>query len=614
MNRWDGIRTHDITHIRSFSEGTQGATGLVEVRGKQFVYKICKYLTFLARHEYDVMTELYTRLRFLPHFCHPKALLNLRIHADFHKQGVNPFEIKEGKGQSIHADVLFIEYISPAASLFDIAERMDVPRDAILSCIKQVLAALALANRACAFTHYDLHASNVLIRPCHPETVLVYPLAGKDDKNDKDDKNVFKTHAGTPELYTPDLYTAIPTHGYIAVIIDFGYSTCSATQTRPIRCPLSMSNIGYWSPLSIPAVDTRRFMMSMVESLRGVRGKERDHGMMKRVVDHLFSSRDDDIYATNWIHGWGNNRDSISATRFLWECATFNVRTVGIFSTHGLVCSEILQSLCTYTPPNYIQNTGNTADTGNTMNTGIATSTSPDWSLLRRACCAMMHDFKKVETAVGCDDHLVLTIFRDMVDWVREHPCVNNVSTEDETDAFSDHVFRTVRGVASFCLLDNIHFGRILASIRVIGEQFQAYIVSTLGRVRDQTNTNSSVPLARHVLAMIQVVAPDVTYRYSCASLVRIWDNTGSFKSHRLACAPRVNEYHPFEIGAVLARDAGVIAPPQIRPRQNHQNHQNVEPDTAVQPQPDSESEYEEIEIDVETDVEVSEYEDDEDD
>ena len=200
--------------------GKQGIVGLFDNnKGEQYIFKISQYINYLVYHELIVMQGLKNINEYCPHFCKGIGLITCKVNAKCKKgdpeDDINPFIIKNK--YPIEKDVLLCEYIDKSSKFYNYIRSKKIDEDILYSIVKQVLLAIAIAQKEKQFTHYDLHSNNVMIKKCNKDLVFLYKL---------DDENQF----------------CVPSMGHMGIIIDYGFSYISDMNDENIKATNEAGN------------------------------------------------------------------------------------------------------------------------------------------------------------------------------------------------------------------------------------------------------------------------------------------------------------------------------------------------------------------------------------
>ena len=143
---------------RTFEKpGKQGLVGLLKPKKSitniksKIVFKISQYINYLVQHEYSVMKGLNELSPYCPHFCKVIGTILCEVDSDCRKSG-NPFEIRTK--HPIEKEVLLTEYVEDSSKLYNYIKSKKIHENVLYSAIKQVLMAIAIAQRKKNFSHY----------------------------------------------------------------------------------------------------------------------------------------------------------------------------------------------------------------------------------------------------------------------------------------------------------------------------------------------------------------------------------------------------------------------------------------------------------------------------
>ena len=81
-----------MKHLKTFAQGSQGMTGLMcDKNGRESVYKVSQFMTYLVDHEYLVMKGLSELASYCPHFCQVYDKITYDFNPEFTDPECNPF-------------------------------------------------------------------------------------------------------------------------------------------------------------------------------------------------------------------------------------------------------------------------------------------------------------------------------------------------------------------------------------------------------------------------------------------------------------------------------------------------------------------------------------------
>ena len=231
-------------YIRSAikNQGRQGKVVILTngFKGKDELTCVCKisiYPDFSIRHEYTILKSLMEISAWCPYFCKVYKLSN-------ECSNITRGEILKVCNEDLPStntstDFLFIEHVENSRKLHThIKSHRDI--NIIWTSIRHVLMALVLSARL-HFTHNDLHSSNILMRPCNPALTFLYKVNNK--------------------------HFLIPTHGYIPIIIDTGFSFIKNVHGKPYYLTSDHTEKGFITHEHVWWSDAKVFLSSVTKEL-----------------------------------------------------------------------------------------------------------------------------------------------------------------------------------------------------------------------------------------------------------------------------------------------------------------------------------------------------------
>ncbi len=418
-----------LTHIRKFPAGKQGITGLVKnADGQLVVYKISRYMNFLAEHEHYIMKGLNSLSDFCPHFCRVLDIKPIALNPYFKEKHANPFA-KHAKPITIN--VLFMEYIEDSILLYDLIKNKSVPFYVLIAIMKQVMIAIILAQREKKFVHYDLHSENILIRKCDPNQVNLYKL---------DANNV----------------VMVPTFGYIPVIIDFGFGRSDDNDGHPLSCSIAFTTSGYMSPAYDPFADMKVFLTSLSRDLMYHR-QCRETKLFRTMVKNIFLPLEID-----WESGW-DRKSGLDIVNQLYEYVEDENETSEVWDKYSHYCMDILQHLV------MLPMVRNDAVSLKELKKGF------DWFMI---------EFRKIEIEIH-NSYYALYVLHHLVNVARPLRAryENEETRQEAIQIFSRSVFEIINPIAKFCQLKNINWDILLCSLFVLQDQLNGHLYILLNKI-----------------------------------------------------------------------------------------------------------------------------------
>jgi serine/threonine protein kinase len=252
--------------------GTQGACGILAIRDKpqlRLVYKISLKEDFVVDNEFAILKTLEGQINYCIHIPHVYDLIKVRTPVQYDREQQPLFKSAD---KMVTRKVLLMQYIRHVCSYFEMITNPSFTDAEVVSIIQQVLMTIYQFQNI-QLTHYDLHASNILITRCLPKTGILYRL---------DESTFF----------------IVNSYGYVAKIIDFGFSHCEKNTNKELNATLKHTEKGFMCHRYDPFADCKLFLISIIDDLKN--GKRRDlHRLVRRISHNIFKR-----VRVDWENGW----------------------------------------------------------------------------------------------------------------------------------------------------------------------------------------------------------------------------------------------------------------------------------------------------------------------
>lgn len=463
-----------VEHIKKFTQGKQGVTGLLSIDNKPYVYKLSQYMNYLTHHEFSLMKGLESLNEFCPHFCKAHAHQVLRVNPDFIKEDVDPFSESYN---SIYLDVLTMEYIEDSLSLCDLIENSDEPDYVILGIIKQTILAVMFAQKHNRFVHYDLHSMNILLRRCDKDEVHVYKL---------DDDNVFY----------------VPTYGYIPIIIDYGFGRSDDLLNKPSYISLAYNDAGYMAPAYDHMADMKLFLVTISEDFREYRPDSPITPHIRNIVKNMFEQLDID-----WRSGWDVQREQPLVDQLFDYIENIHERS-DLFADHPHFCMDILQSLITLP---------------------LAPKTETNLKELKTYYRIFVKNFLKFEESIG-NSFYALYFLKKFVDIVRKYKelYLNDETKEQALSGIRNEFYEEIQRTISFCNPKGVDYDMLVCSLLLFVEKFEAHIYWLLNNQMKRKYRDYNLLEIKNIEQIFGVIDLnlDTDYDFNENTLVHVFDMT----------------------------------------------------------------------------------------
>lgn len=287
-NDIDKVRTCINKNVNNFEQsfidyirvkGAQGITGLISFDSNETIhlFKISKHMDFTVSNEYNVMEAANQLRKYNPHFCVSFGKYRTDLSSYYYERKENPFIKPE-----IQLDTLIVEYIE-GTSFTKLINKVSL--DTLMSCLKQVLLAIDMAQRDINLTHYDLHTDNILVHECDKNSLFVYVLSNT-------------------EQY------CVPSHGKVPVIIDYGFSYTKDSRHKPLYSTMEHTDSGYLGCVFDRIHDTKVLMIGLAHDMEQT--EARGYKTIRNITDQVFGK----LSKVNWEKGWDDG-SSCSALEFV---------------------------------------------------------------------------------------------------------------------------------------------------------------------------------------------------------------------------------------------------------------------------------------------------------
>jgi hypothetical protein len=484
--------------------GKQGVVGILKVKGTNMTvaFKISQEIDHLIPHEYSVMNGLNDLAPYCPHFCKSFGMVdcqrNPRTISNTH-----PFEAHADVKYMIDDKMLLSEHIDKSNKFHSyIKSDKKIHEDVLYSSVKQVLLAIAMAQKRKNFSHYDLHSLNILMRKCNKDVVFVYVL-------DKENQ------------------VCVPTLGHYPVIIDFGFSYISDMEDGPLLPTMGHTSSGFTSDRFDHIVDPKLFLVTVADEIKCARGTKKSK-ILKRVVKNSFSCLNID-----WFSGWDENEDD-NLTEEVTKFTTDYCEKSIIFSEYENFCIDLFQTLI------------------------ILPLEKCDYQNPKRSFRAFLTEWVKIENTIS-NAYYNLYILKGAIEAARyvRVAYMDESTSKEATKTFSEMLHQTIDKVAKFCKPKPIDYEKMLCSMYVFADSIEGiYYEAMEERMEEKNKLYEKLPLksVQHIYAAIDVNIP-TKYTYTDKTTVflmnSINDTTAVFclKPEEII---KLNKSHSLIRGSIL--------------------------------------------------------------
>lgn len=454
--------------------GKQGLVGLFKLKNegekRKYVFKISQYINYLIQHESIIMKGLNDLAPYCPHFCKLVGSILCEVDPRRRKQE-NPFNT-DAKNP-IQKEVLLCEFIDKSCKLYNYIRAVDrISEDILYSTIKQVLLAIAIAQKKKRFTHYDLHSFNVMMRKCNKDVVFLYVL---------DKENQF----------------VIPTYGHYPVIIDFGFSYISDMDDGPLWTSLAHTDVGFMSDRFDWVADPKLFLVTVSKEIKEKHNSKLSH-KLRRVVRNIFYPLHID-----WDSGWDEGEEQGAADYITKMLSDYNPGSL-LFDDYEHYCVDLIQSMI------------------------ILPLEEQDYSEIHKPYIIFVKEWMKLENQI-MSSFYNLYILKGIVDAARHVRAAYTYQNTrlDAIRTFRHLIQKRVNEVANFCKLDSLHYEKMLCSLIILSRCMEGVLCDIVAsRMAEKEHEYKKLPLqsTEQIYGAIEANIPD-KYVFNKNTTVYVFDS-----------------------------------------------------------------------------------------
>lgn len=423
--------------LRLFNCGKQAITGLIDTDDRKVVFKLSKKTDYVVENEYEVMKRLNEKVtHFCLNFIYPIDMVEQKVEPSV-QINKNPFTVLSK--YPILKKVLLEEYVE-GKKLYHHIKHGISSTATIYNAIKQTLCAVAMAQIKCNFTHYDLHSDNVLLTPCDKDTVILYK-------------------------FNRETAFAVPTHGYIAKIIDYGFSYADAVDDSFLNSSLGHTEVGFISSKFDPIADPKLLLISTSYELESYRKGTKK---FSNIVKNLFSN-----LTVDWTCGWDDYGGRSVADTLIHElCKKYPMENKSkIFGKYSNYAIDLLCNLISLPLSN-----NDTDDLGLSYYTFVK-------------------EFVKIEHEISSSVYN-LFILKKIIESARRCKDIYFNDEERGVSEFRRDVNAVIMSVSKFCSPRNVHYERMLCALLNFAECANGKFYELMSKKLQKKETEySNLPL-----------------------------------------------------------------------------------------------------------------------
>ena len=447
-----------------FETGNQGVCGLFSLEKCKVVFKLSQYIDYIAVHEYEIMKGLNDIAVFCPHFCRSLALINHDVEPK-RKNNANPFEIVSK--YPIKQPILLEEYIE-GRNLGHYIDRKKY--DIVYSSIKQVLAAITIAQKCKNFSHYDLHSDNVILEKCCADQVNLY-------------------------IFDKDNAIVVPTYGYVSKMIDFGFSYNENINDNYATSGISYTEIGFMSDRFDWISDFKLFLVSVSKEI----GKDPRGKRLRNIARNIFGKLNLD-----WKTGWDADCKSSGASSDAIDKINKMVKSSGIFKNHCYTCVDIIQSML------------------------ILPLKKMSSSELTVAYPIFLKEFGKIENEIGSAVYKMY-ILKCLVDCAKSVKAdyMNEETRPSAVETFKNTLKESIMSVSKFCLPKGIKYELMLCSLYSFADCLEGILYKNIEKRVSEKDKNYKGLIPTSALEITRIVDSNFEekYVYNSNTIIKVYNS-----------------------------------------------------------------------------------------
>ena len=447
----------------------QGIVGLLKIKeiNKICVFKISQNINNLINHEYNIMKGLNTISKYCPHFSVSIGILSLDLEPKLKIR--NPFKLVSK--YPIQKDVLLMEHIDHSDNFYTYIKSCNIDDNIIYSIIKQVLLSICIAQNKKKFSHYDLHSSNIMIKKCNKDLVLLYVINN-------------------------EIQFLVPTYGYYPIIIDFGFGYIEEMENNPLWTSLAHTEVGFTSDRFDWVSDPKLFLVSVCYELKHKRNNKSSKKRTKK-FEKLIRS----IYKPlklDWDSGWDlDEKHAVIDT--LIDMLEKPSACSNIFSNYNYYCFDLLQSLIVL--PLQEQNYNNIKETFKIF----------------------INEFIKIENEIS-DISYIIYILKNIIDFardVRPEYYIKETRLKAVTE-FKNRIYEMLGKISKYCIPKKLHFEKMLCSLLISTRCMEGILYEKMVERMEKKQKKYKklqVSNVQDIYGLVECTIPD-TYTYTNNTII----------------------------------------------------------------------------------------------
>jgi hypothetical protein len=455
---------------KTFSTGTQGICGILSSGDVDVVFKSSQYIDYIAEHEYNIMLGLDKISEFCPHFCRSLGFVNFSMEPKF-KEKTNPFEVVSK--YPIKKGVLLEELVEGSKmSDYIISRNIDM----LIANVKQVLAAITIAQNSQNFSHYDLHSDNVLLLKCSKDDVSFY-------------------------IFDKENTLLVPTHGYYPKIIDFGFAYNDNMNDNYATTGICFTDSGMMSDRFDWIADFKVFLISVSKDIKDDIENSSKSIKFRDICRNIFSG-----LKLDWKTGWDadDKKDYGASTLVMDKLNDLLYMNKSIFRDNGYACIDIIQSML------------------------ILPLEKKPSTEIAQAYPAFLREFRKIEIGIKSSTY-TMYILKCLVDSAKKNrkDYINESTRVSTVKKFRVDVLDAIMSVSKFFTPSDLKYELMLCSLYSLSDCIEGLLykyiekrVEKKGKIYEKVIPKSNTEIVNIIDANFE----DKLYKYSEKTCLNIFD------------------------------------------------------------------------------------------
>jgi hypothetical protein len=317
----------------------------------------------------------------------------------------------------------------------------------------------------------------------------------------------------------------VPTYGYYATLIDFGFAFSKDLNKGPLWPSLNHTDVGFMSSTFDKFSDPKLFLVTVSDEIYQSKNSKKSKKLLN-IVKNTFSNLD-----INWDSGWDSDTNTC-VTDFVFD--KIKNKYSRVLKKYEYYWIDIIQTLITLP-----------LKPRKTKDIDIAFKT---FSI----------EFNKIEKVIGSHFYC-LYILKGMVDAARQikDAYLDKANTKETVDYFRSSILERIDSIASYCIPKDIHYEKLLCSLYCLAKNIEGILYEAVyDRMKEKNEAYKQLPIqsCEELLSVIDINIPH-TYIFNENTklmVINCIDESCEMKELNLEECNRVNELKSIYQGSEL--------------------------------------------------------------